>query len=70
MQFKTIWIQNTLTADKKGIASTVTTENSAQKARTDYTYNGKGQVTKEKDYIDNSKRRCKCSVYCHHQLYE
>lgn len=50
--FKTIRIQNTFTADKKGIASTVTTENSSQEARTDYTYNHKGQVTEEKDYID------------------
>lgn len=50
--FKTIRIQNTLTADKKGIASTITTENSVQKARTDYTYNDKGQVTEEKGYID------------------
>ncbi len=51
---KPILLTNTLTSDGKSIANTVITATSEQKARTDYTYNSKGQVVDEKDYSDAS----------------
>ena len=59
----TVVVTNTLTADEKNIASSVTTENGAVKAKTQYTYDGFGNITAQKiwekdDKADSVLDRC------------
>ncbi len=59
----TVLVENTLTADGKGVAASTTKENNIIKAKTEYSYGGNGNLTGEKDYTDSEKCVEKQFVY-------
>lgn len=60
---KTILMENTLTSDGKNIAQSTTKESGVLKAKSTYSYSGTGNLTSQKEYLDETNYTEKQYVY-------